>query len=207
MLAGIPERKSHTVDVAGINPIQSTAPLVLNLVSAASGATNRIGDTMVVTSIQLRFCIKATGTSINACYRVMLIWDKQPNKAIATLDDIFVGAAPHGPLDFMELDNRKRFSTIYNSHVFAVGANTNDNDNRSFEFYCDSKAETVWTDGTGEIGSLTTGALLLVTISDQSASASVAVFDFQSRIRFTDGQYAGTPSFTKRTTHGDLQGN
>ncbi len=197
-IGGKAENKVHTVDFLGVSPLQSTAPTVLNLVSGGTASTNRIGDTMIITSIQLRACMRATATSVNSCYRLMIIYDRQPNKAIASLDDIFVGGAPHGPMDYMELDNRKRFSVVYNSDVFAIGANTNDNDNRVLTFFCKARAETVWSDSSGVIGSLTTGSLLLVHISDRSASAEVANMDFQVRIRFTDGQYDGPTKFFQK---------
>ncbi len=202
---GIKERKAHTQDVLGVLPTTTTAVVLLNGIGAGIGSTQRIGDTIVVSKIMCRFCATATATSVNACYRVMLIWDKQANKALPSLDDIFVGSAPHGPLDFLELDNRKRFSTVYNSKVFAVGANTNDNDNRVYEFNTDAKAETVFINEGDTIVSLTTGALLLVTIGDKSTTPEAAKFDFQVRIRFTDGQYSGKPKFFRKNTVGNLQ--
>jgi len=198
------EKKESTVEFTAVLPTNTSAVQLVNGISAGTSNTQRIGDTMVITQISMRFCAVATGTSVNACYRFMLLWDTQPNKALATLEDIFVGTSPHSPLDFMELDNRNRFRTVWNSGVFAIGANTNDNDNRTFEFYCDCKAETVWTGGSGDIGSLTSGALLLVHISNKGVTGNVATVDFQTRIRFNDGQSSRNARFFNKRTVGSL---
>ncbi len=199
------ERKTHNVKIGpGDSPINSTAPRVMNLVAAGTSAETRIGDTMVMTKIGLKICLLAKGTTVNHCYRFMLLWDTQPNKAVATLNDILHGLAPHDPTDFLELDGRKRFITVWNSHAFNVGANTNDNDSRTFEFYCKCQAETVWSDSGGTVASLVSGALLLLTISDGVSAAESFDGTYQLRLRFTDGQYAGRPKFFQRRNIGSL---
>jgi len=200
------EKKVHTLAFT-IQPVQGTIPELLNGTVAGTGVTQRVGDTIVVRKIMIRCCIVATGTSVNACYRFILLWDKQANKALPSLSDIFTGTAPHSPLDFFDLEGRKRFITVWNSHIFAVGANTNDNDNRVYEFNCDCAAETVYSGPTGDISVLTTGALLLITISDKIGVTQVATATIQTRIRFTDGSYGGKPKFFNKTTSGHLQGN
>ncbi len=199
------ERKVHTVAFTGVLPTNVQVPTFINNIAQGPSNLQRIGDVMTVTNIMLRFTCKATATSTAQSYRVMLIWDKQPNKAIATLADIFTGGAPHSTLDFLELDGRKRFQTVFNSGIFMVGANTNDNDNRVFEFYCKAKAETIWTGDGGTIGFLTTGALLLVTIGSNGTAANVCSMDFQLRLRFVDGSSKGNPRFWNKRTVGNLQ--
>jgi len=201
------ESKVHNQQVLAVLPIVSTIPVLINGVAAGTGRANRIGDVMTMTKIMIKFCAKATATSLNNCYRFIILFDKQANKALPTLDDIYNGGAPHNPRNFMELDARKRFLTVWNSKSFAVGANTNDNDNRSGEFFCDCRAETVWTGGGGTIASLVSGSLILVTISDAPIVASAATVSFEIRLRFEDGPNKGRPKFFNKKTYGDFLGN
>lgn len=197
------ELKVATFDIAAQNPTTSGFIVSINDIAAGTTDQTRIGNVICIKKVMMHLCIQATSTSLGQCYRVLILFDKQPNKSLPTLDDIFVGTATHNSRDFMEMDNRRRFTTVFNSHQFNVGANTNDNDNRVIEFYSDAKAESVYSDGSGGIGSQTTGSLILVYIGDKGVAANSATFQAQVRIRFTDGGYYGRPTFFNRKTHGN----
>ncbi len=202
---GNKERKSFGVELVGQAPNNSTAPSVLNAMAAGTTSDTRIGDTIVMTNIMLKVCVKAVATTLSQCYRLMLIYDKQANKALPSLDDLFEGVAPHTLLNFMELDSRKRFVTVWNSGLFEVGGQQSDNQNRVIEVYINCKAETVYVGSSAGISSIVTGSLILVQIAERTASVDAFNGEYHTRIRFTDGQYGGEPMFFKTRTRGNLQ--
>ena len=198
-----PELKKFTTELLGQSPVNVTPPTVRNFIAGGINDNERIGNTIVITSISARFCMLATVNSTLHCYRFMLIWDKQPNKALAILADIFVGAPPHHPNDFNDLESRDRFVTVWNSGTFIMGGLGSDNDGRAIEFYCKCRAQTVFSDNAGVIGSMVTGALLFVQIRDGGIVAEAVNGDYQFRLRYTDGRYGGKPMFWGRKVLGN----
>ncbi len=185
------EHKVSTINIATHNPFDTAVITSVFSIAQGTGVSARVGDIICLKKLMMRVCMNATATSIGGCYRILLLYDKQANRGLPTADAIFVGGAPHSSRDYLDLINRNRFSTIMNSGIFNVGANTNDNDNRSMEFYCNLRAEVTF-DGAGAgVGSVITGNLVYVAVGDGTVATNAAAFDVQFRTRFTDGQLVG----------------
>jgi len=202
------EHKVSTQDITGLLPFNTGIVTNVLTVAQGSGDSGRIENVIVMKKIMMRLCAVATGTSQNNCYRVLIIYDNQPNGTTPSISDILVGAGPtHSSREFLDLVNRRRFKTVYNSGIFPVGTNTNDNDNRSTEFYKSAAAESVFNGMGGTIASISTGSYLLVLIGDGASASVSAQFDIQIRFRFVDGQMAGdkTAKFFKQSIKGPLQ--
>ncbi len=203
------EHKVNTVNIATAFPFDTGVVASVFSIAQGTGDSSRIGNIIVLKRIMMRVCMNATATSIGGCYRIMLMYDKQANKSLPSVDDILVGGAPHSSRDYLDLVNRNRFTTIFNSKIFNIGANTNDNDNRSLEFYCNAAAEVTFSGGGSTVTSVITGNLFVLLIGDGTVVANAAAFDIQFRIRFTDGQLRGNKEarFFKRSVSGNyLQG-
>ncbi len=199
------EHKVNTVNIATQNPFDTGFVTGVFTIGQGTGDSSRIGNVIVLKKIMMRVCMNASATSIGGCYRILLLYDKQANRALPTIDDILVGGAPHSSRDFMDLVNRNRFSTLFNSGIFNIGANTNDNDNRSLEFYCTCQAETTFSGSGSTVASIITGNVIVVLVGDGTVATNAAAFDIQFRTRFTDGQLRGNKEarFFKRRTKGN----
>ncbi len=200
------EYKSSTINLATQNPFDTGLVILITTIARGTSDNERIGNVIVMRKVMMRVCMNSTGTSIGGCYRLMLLYDKQFNKSTPTPSDILVAGAPHSSRDFLDLNNRNRFITIFNSGIFNIGANTNDNDNRSIEFYCKCKAETIFSGAGSAEGDLTSGALIILLVGDGTVIGNAAAFDIQIRMRYQDGQLRNQlPKFWDRRTKGNWQ--
>jgi len=166
---------------------------LINGVATGSDYSNRIGRKITIKSAQLMGLVQpeASAASGPTKYRVMLVWDSQPNGVIATIADIFTAATSAG---FLNLANRERFrvlkdvqgvigySLIDTTATQAVAVSPNPGC-RNVSVFKRLNLDTIY-DGTGAvIGDVQTGALLLVTIGNLAAGAN---FIGAARVRFTD---------------------
>ncbi len=198
------EYKSSTINFASQTPFDTGVVLLLTTVAQGTGDNQRIGNVIVIKKLMMRVCMNATGTSKGNCYRIMVLYDKQFNKATPATSDILVGGLPHSSRDFLDLTNRNRFMTLFNSGIFNLGANTNDNDNRTIEWYCKCNAETIFSGAGSTAASIVSGAIIILLIGDAPVVGEAGVFDIQMRMRFQDGQLTGQlPKFWGRSTKGN----
>ncbi len=170
--------------------------IILHFGGAAQGVgkEQRIGSVQSIRTLQLRLCVNATGTSVGQCYRVMLLWDYQPNKNVPAMADVLAGVTPFNARRFMELDNRDRFQIIM-SKMIGIGANTNDNDNATLTFFCKcSSAVTTYSGPSAGVADITSGSLLVVLVSDNTATLDSAFFKLNLRVRFVDSKDKGLKS-------------
>lgn len=186
------ERK--VIDVAqatyGLNTTGSVT--ALNLVATGTDYTNRIGRKVNITAVQMRgFAALADATAGPTLTRIMLVWDMQPNGALALVTDVLNAALPDS---FMNLNNRDRFRVLYDKQ-FVFGATTNVATQAyaqapsvmNLNVYKRCNQPVTFSGTTAAIGSMETGALLLVTVGDQTAASTAGANAYLTfRMRFTD---------------------
>lgn len=147
-------------------------------------------------AVQLRGSIKADSTTTLALAKWMLVWDSQPNLALATVAAIL--DANSGTSSITQLpsrDGNRRF-TILRSKTYTLAGNdtTAAQQNPNGIYYVDEyvklprfcEVQTTAADTTGNIGNRVSGALLLVKMSDQATGTTAPDFDWTARVSFID---------------------
>ena len=180
------------ISVSTVNPNTGNITL-LNGVATGTDYTNRIGRKIVMKSLLLRLIMQPTsGASVDATtgdfVRIMIVLDTQPNGVTATIADVLNNANVYEPLN---LNNRDRFKmivdkcisfspyTLDSSGKLATGSPTN----KCIKIYKKMNTEVIF-NGTGStIGSIQTGALLILQLSNNQRCGTT----FTSRVRFQDG--------------------
>jgi len=148
---------------------------VVNAVAEGDDNTQRSGRQVTNTSVLLRIPLVTTGVGLA---RTMLVWDYQANGALPAVTDILQTANTVSP---MNLNNRERFSIIFDE-IWPMGLTTSDNYNHLVTCYKKFEVKSIYSGTTGVIASMTTGALLLLTIADVQTDATNGYV----RVRFND---------------------
>lgn len=162
----------------------------LNLAAQGTDYTQRVGRKTTNVAVQLEGYIQPEDTTTNNCKsRVLLIYDGQPNGALATIADIFTAATANA---FMNLNNRDRFRVLADVNCALGGISSTATQSyaqspsvHNVSIYRKINLDTIWNNTTGVIASVGTGALLLVTIGDQAAGVATN-FVGAARVRFVD---------------------
>lgn len=165
----------------------------LNLTAVGDDNTSRDGRQICNRSIHIQGMVlpgSTTATSANLS-RIILVWDSQPNSGtIALITDILTASTSIAPTN---LNNRERF-TILRDLRFAQGSYNNtatqavSNGNNTYgvnEFVTLKDIKTTYSGTTAAIGSVATGALLMVTIGSQPGALG-GIVRVTTRLRFTD---------------------
>jgi len=163
----------------------------LNLTAVGDDNTTRDGRQIVVTSAHIRgFIAPVDDITNDNLSRWLLVWDKQPNSGtIAAITDILVASTATSSTN---LNNRERF-VILRDKQYAVGKTLNtatqavSNCPNMYEVneYVKINARTTYSGTTAAIGSVATGALLMVTIGTATAGTG-GLLTACTRVRFTD---------------------
>lgn len=179
----------------------------LNLIAQGTSQNERVGKIIRIRNIGLRGTIEADHSGLNGVADpggnlIMLVWDKQPNRALATGDDILQYGegliAPDAPSStFLNMYNADRF-VVLRRYYEVLGPWEKD---AGFQGYAGSPTvdkidwnlsvdlETVYRNANGVIGSIHTGALLLVTTGDVNpflGDDKDYKFSYHARIRWVD---------------------
>jgi len=169
-----------------------------------SDMQNRIGRKTCIKKIFLRgfITLEAASDTLGACNaesqaaRVMMVWDSQPNGAIAAIADILKDPASATESQ-LNIDNRDRFKVIWEKNfvfdpfILPGGTVNAGVSNRTCYFFKKFKRvnlETIFnnTNG-GTIADISSGALLLVTVGTVAAGADLnSNLFFTHRTRFAD---------------------
>jgi len=164
----------------------------LNLTAVGDDNTTRDGRQICNRSIHIQGYLAPADNNTGAnLARMMLVWDSQPNSGvIATIANILSASTS---VSSTNLDNRERF-TILRDCRYAQGA-VSDTATQAFsngnnttvvnEFVNLKDVKTTYSGTTATIGSVATGALLMVTIGSLAA-ANAGNFIVTTRLRFTD---------------------
>lgn len=190
------ELKSFDITAASCNMNTGGTVQVLNLPVVGTDYDDRIGRKITIKSVYVRgfgyIQAAATGGSAQDApiqlHRMILVWDKQPNAAIAAITDILAIATSSSHLN---LNNRDRFLVLKDKQWVVGPLNAtqglNGNCGYPIKVYKKMNFEAVYngTNG-GTIADITTGALLLVTIGDVASGLDDGVANVKTRIRFVD---------------------
>lgn len=164
----------------------------LNLTAVGDDNTTRDGRQICNRSIHIRGLIRPQDdTTVHSLARVMLVWDSQPNSGtIAAVTDILVTA---NGSSFTNLNNRERFTILRDAQfpmgkvdttaTQAIACSPTVHDLSWFVNLKDIK--TTYSGTTAAIGSVATGALLLLTIGSAAAGAGADAV-LSTRLRFSD---------------------
>lgn len=163
----------------------------LNLLAVGDDNTDRDGRQVHLHSIHVQgICRAVDGQCATNFSRMMLVWDSQPNGGTASITDILVSSTS---LSGTNLNNRERFTILRDRRIGTGGI-----DSTATQTYAVSPGvhvineyvklkgiKTTYSGTTAAIGSIATGALLLVTIGNMAAGGGSA-FDLSTRLRFYD---------------------
>lgn len=164
----------------------------LNLVAVGDDNTTRDGRQICNRSIHVTGMLTPVDATTLVNYaRLLLVWDSQPNSGtIAAITDILVASTS---LSHTNLNNRERFTVLRDcryaqgkSDTTATQAISDGNNTYSVNEFVNLKdIKTTYSGTTAAIGSVATGALLMVTIGS-GADAAAGSFALATRLRFTD---------------------
>jgi len=135
---------------------------LLNGVAQGSNVSNRLGNQITITRLELK-SITVVGDATQFM-RLCLIWDKQPNGALAAEADIWALAGQ--PLSQRNNDKIARFDILWD-HRFIL--DTNDSV-KMVDRNMRVNRKTYFNATAGAIANITTGALLLFQLSDSGAA-------------------------------------
>lgn len=151
---------------------------LLNGIPAGAGNQARIGRKINLKSLHLRGAwTQAAGVCSEI--RIVVIYDRQTNSALATSTDVFIG-----PFDFTsqkELAKSERFITLIDE-VIPQGQGSAKA--TSFNFHRKLNLDQIFNPGNGAtVGDIQTGSIVMMFAPNDTLGGS---FEYSSRIRFTD---------------------
>lgn len=179
-------------DLGILTASQTENIVLLNTVSQGTDENQRLGRNIAMKSVQLRGKIQGNSAGVNAIARIMVVYDRQPNKLLPVIADI-ISATTVASLfsGFSNQNNRDRFAIIMDKSFGVIGASTSVSQDAIMTFNKFVKLPNLITNydnsaTTGVITTLTTGSLLFVTIGDTVAGTTSPVVTIDARLRFND---------------------
>lgn len=185
--------ESRYIDIAADTYALDTTGSITHLDEVPRGYTvnTRNGAVFRSTGVVLRgHAVNGSTAVYNDC-SVLIVWDKHPNQALASITDILDSVSSHS------LNNRSkacRFVTIkrWDFTLVGKGDGTSGGDKfvTAFHYNLDLPKHCVacctTSDATGEIGNRTSGALLMVTVGNNAAGNAAAELAVTMRVNFVD---------------------
>ena len=170
-----------TTNTIGL-PATSTVTLI-NGVGTGVTPNNRIGRRITMKSLLVRgtFAMAATGTG-NSPLRVVIVYDRQTNKAAPAATDVFTADAIYAA---QLLDNSRRFQVLMDEEVEAFGAAGP----AAHQFVRYIKMNLpVEFDNTGvsTVAGITTGSVYMFAWSSGNLTVAAPFSTILTRIRFSD---------------------
>ena len=168
----------HRTNSAGF-----TASELLNGITTGATATTRIGRKINLKSLYLRYTVGLTASSTGGCqFRILVVYDKQTNGNTATITDILLSDDFKAPNN---LSYRDRFVDLVDEVTDPVSVQNNYQ--LAGIIYRKINLEQMFNAGTaGDITDITTGSILVFCAQSGGVGTGAPLFDFTSRIRFTD---------------------
>lgn len=185
------EQELKVSDIAAAVYGADTAGTVtaLNLTAVGDDNTSRDGRQILNKSIHIQGQLFMTDDSGGPnLARMLLVWDSQPNGAIAVVTDVLTAS---NSVSGTNLNNRERFRIIRDlrlsqgtvSNTATQAFSNSDNTYMINEYVKLNDMKTTYKGTTAVIGDVSTGALLMVTIGSAAASAA-GQFYVHTRLRF-----------------------
>lgn len=187
-----PKGEKKTIDVDSATYAADTTGTVTLLSEVATGTdfTDRIGRKINMKSVYVRGFLSPVDTTTSFCLsRLLIVYDNQPNGAAPAITDILKAATSVAQVN---LNNRDRFKILIDKQ-FPLGNNNNTATQaisgspnvHHVKVFRRLNLIEQFGGTTAAVGSITTGAIWMVTVGD-NAAADGGVFKLCTRIRFTD---------------------
>jgi len=179
-------------DIVAANYVLDTTGSIthLDVITQGSTVNSRDGRKFMPTWINIRGFTQNNSASVGTDNAVILVWDKQPNKALAAITDILDASAPTAQ---NKRENASRFMILRRWDFVMTGKSdgtTVPGFLRNFDKFVRLPrgliAECTPADTTGAIGNRVSGALLLVTVGNVAAGNGAALMHVGMRIGFKD---------------------
>lgn len=185
-----PAGDAHYVDSTITQASVNTTPTVqhISIVPQDNTVNGRTGRAFRCKNVRVRAQISADSTAQLNTVRCMLVWDYQPNKALASFTDIFDSATPYTQ---PKRENDMRFKVIRDwTYVLCGNATTAVSNTRHYldawvKLPRDANVILTNADTTGVIGDVIQGALLFCTVGENGGTADTGLTG-TARVNFTE---------------------
>jgi len=162
----------------------------LDIIPQGTTVNSREGKSYRLKSVLIRGMVVVNSTTTHNVCVAYLVWDKQPNKALAAITDVLTSAFAFA---FSNRENAGRF-TILKKMVYATTGNSTAPATGKEMFSIDERyvcppnliSSKTNADTTGVIGNTITGALLLITVGNTVAGTADGDFQLRFRINFSE---------------------
>lgn len=172
--------------VTGTEPsVAYTGLTEVNLIRQGATVSQRIGNKIVIKSIDCWFTYYVSSLTHAGVARAMLIYDRQPNGAFPAIADIIKSQPAGTAADFsgINISNKSRFQMIRDEALQITGGS---DFAKVVHWYCKGKWETEFGADAGTIADFRTGAIYFIIYETLSVVAVANVGDFHCRIRYWD---------------------
>lgn len=164
----------------------ATALTLLNGLVPGTGATQRIGQKIVIKSIEIRVRVQVDPNGgVRQLVRWMVVMDRQANGAAPTLAQILNVNTPYG---LRNLENRKRFKIILDNVKYLAPLNQ-EGDGCYYHVYFKFRKPLIVEYNAGNAGTvadIVSNSLYMFSVGDQAAGNGDAVLASYCRLRYTD---------------------
>lgn len=179
---------------AGSTALNTTGSVThIDVVPVGSSVNSRDGRKWKNTSFQIRGIAGNDNTATTTQGALYLVWDRQPNKALAGVTDILDSASS---TSFAKRENAQRFRIlkkwrwVFNGNGATAGQQTSGTAYDIDDYVRlpdECVAECTTADTTGQIANRVTGALLLVAVGNQAGPATNDGYvTITTRVNFVD---------------------
>jgi len=184
------EKKTIDIDPADYTANTTGTVTLLNGVATGTDFTERVGRKIFMKSLFIRgFVSSIDATTSNTIARLLVVYDKQTNAAAPTITDILKSVDASAQLN---LNNRDRFSVLIDKQYALAATDTTATQAfagsptvHNVKLFRKLRHEEVFGGTTAAFGSITTGALWMVTLSTVAGNFG-GNFHISTRIRFAD---------------------
>jgi len=180
----------NTLSTTAVNTTGSVT--LLNSIGAGTDINKYIGRRYTIRSIEMRiYGFSQAATGVNQIHRYLLVWDRQPNGALAAIGDIMNDVSAGGAFfdSARSLQNRSRFICL-KDWFFTLGGEADplatEQTTKLFTYYRRHNLKTILNDDGGAIGNIVNGALLFVAIGNIAAGLTDGTVQGQYRLRFSE---------------------
>lgn len=160
----------------------TVAPVLLNAAGQSADSSGRIGRRIFMKSILFRYVFNVpegqtvTSNSSIASFRILIIYDKQTNKALPSVTDVLSSTDVHAAIN---LANSDRFVVLFDKYVNMAAGNLDC-------LYRKINMESIYSGSGAIIGDMTSGSVFYMIAPGFAYAAPGPTLSFTSRIRFTD---------------------
>ncbi len=166
-------------DTAFVTTVSSTASIftIADLVQGLTAIT-RVGDQVRWVNMMYNMTIKMHASATETNLRLMLILDRQPNNAVATVAQVLETSSVTG---LREINTGKRFY-VYHDKVFSMSSAGETA--LSEQYYRKINVKTEFNANAGTVADISTNNIFFLLISDEATN--VPSVNLQIRMRYID---------------------